>query len=104
MHGWFDGANPLLLAAAQASAPAGLTLTGRHPEAADALADIPGACLGCHGQDSAEAPPFARLIHAVHLEDRPVNPFLAKFHGECTHCHKLDRGTGGWTLASGPER
>jgi hypothetical protein len=101
---WCEGADPRLLAAAQAATPAGVTLTGRHPEAAAALADVPGACLDCHGRDATDAPPFGRLMHAVHLADRPDNPFLSMFQGECTHCHKLDAGTGAWTVASGPQR
>lgn len=101
---WCEGADPRLLAAAQAATPAGVTLTGRHPEAAEALADVPGACLDCHGRDATDAPPFGRLMHAVHLADRPDNPFLSLFQGECTHCHKLDAATGAWTVASGPQR
>jgi hypothetical protein len=101
---WCDGADPRLLAAAQDAAPAGLLLTGRHPDAAEALADIPDACLACHGEDAVDAPPFARLMHRLHLEPRPDNAFLAMFQGECTHCHKLDVASGVWRVPSGPER
>ncbi len=104
MAQWCAGASVKVLAAARAAAPAGLALSGRHPDAATALADIPGACLDCHDAQATEAPPFARLIHRLHLEPRPDNPFLSLFQGECTHCHKLDLATGSWRLPSGPER
>jgi hypothetical protein len=104
MKQWCAGAGEALLAAAADAAPAGVALTGRHPDVADALADIPGACLACHGEQATDAPPFARLMHRIHLEPRPDNPFLSMFQGECTHCHKLDLASGAWHLPSGPER
>jgi hypothetical protein len=101
---WTDGdVEPGLLALARASAPAGLTVEGRHPEVARSLGDIPAACLDCHGSASNEAPPFARLIHLVHLAGAGQNHFMAEYQGECTLCHKLDRRTGEWSIPSRPE-
>jgi hypothetical protein len=94
---------PRLLRQARASAPPGAAIEGRHPEASDSLGDIPGACLECHGTDAHEAPPFARLIHLVHLDGGAQNHFMTVFQGECTHCHKLDARTGQWIVPSGPE-
>ena len=104
LQAWCEGADDHLLAVAQAAAPAGVSLTGRHPEVTEALTDIPATCLECHGKDAADAPPFGRLMHSIHLADRADNPFLALFQGECTHCHKLNAATGAWRVASGPQR
>jgi cytochrome c553 len=92
-----------LLAHAKASAPAGVTLKGKHPSAEDSLDDIPGACLDCHDSGSKKAPPFGQLLHLVHLTGAN-NVFVTTFKGDCTHCHKLDAKTGAWSMPSGPER
>lgn len=92
-----------LLAMSKASAPAGVTLKGKHPSAEDSLDDIPGACLDCHDAGSKKAPPFGQLLHLVHLTGAN-NTFVSTFKGDCTHCHKLDAKTGAWSMPSGPER
>lgn len=91
-----------LLAKSKATAPAGVTLKGKHPSAADALEDIPNACLDCHDPGSKKAPPFGRLLHLVHLTGAN-NLFVTTFKGDCTHCHKLDAKTGAWLMPSGAE-
>jgi len=92
------------MAHARAATPSGAVLTGRHPRVPEALADVPAACLVCHGRDAKDAPPFARLIHLVHLTGGEENHFMTMFQGECTHCHKLDAASGRWHLESGAER
>jgi len=103
MAQWGEQVRPALLAKAQAAAPAGLALKGKHPGAPGALKQIPGSCLPCHGKTSKTAPPFAQMIHLIHLAGEP-NHFLAEFQGECTHCHKLDLASGHWSMPSGPEK
>jgi cytochrome c553 len=103
MKPWMDRVDTLLLAAAQSAAPAGLTLTGKHPDASAALADIPAGCLACHGKNATLAPPFTRLIHRIHLTGGNTNLFVSMFQGECTYCHKLDKRSGAWSIPSGPE-
>lgn len=93
-----------LLAKAQSSAPDGVTLTGKHPPATDALKDVPAGCLTCHGKNSKKAPPFSRLIHSVHLVGGEQNNFMTLFQGECTFCHKMDTTTGAWSVRSAPEK
>lgn len=101
---WTAGRVPeQLMAKAKASAPAGVTLKGKHPAVEDALEDVPAACLDCHDAASKKAPPFARLLHLVHLTGTE-NVFVAHFKGDCRHCHKLDTTTGAWSLPSGPEQ
>jgi len=100
---WTTGVDSLLLAVSQAAAPQGLVLKGRHPDVSSAFADIPARCLTCHARTSTMAPPFARLLHLVHLSPQPTNIFLTMFQGECTYCHKLDKATGAWSIPSGPE-
>jgi hypothetical protein len=100
---WTHGVDSLLLASARAAAPTGLTLKGRHPNVASSFADIPARCLTCHARSSTMAPPFARLLHRVHLTPGPTNVFLTMFQGECTYCHKLDKTTGAWSIPSGRE-
>jgi hypothetical protein len=104
MAGWREKVDPKLLAKARAAAPAGAKLEGRHPPVPGALASIPAGCLGCHGEKSTRAPPFARLMHAVHLTGGPENHFIETFQGRCTHCHKLDAATGAVVVPSGPEK
>jgi len=102
MRSWTSGADPKLLAKARAAAP-GLELSGKHPEVLKVGDSIPSSCLGCHQRDSRTAPPFASLLHAIHLEGGEENVFLTVFQGECTHCHKVDLRTGRPTVPSAPE-
>lgn len=95
---------PGLLAQSKASSPTGLTLKGKHPAAEDSLDDIPGACLDCHDTGSKKAPPFARLLHLVHLSGGVKNTYVTTFKSDCTHCHKLNTQTGEWSMPSGPEK
>jgi len=95
---------PGLLAKSKASAPAGLTLKGKHPAADDALEDIPGSCLDCHDAGSKKAPPFSRLLHQVHLVGGASNAFVTAYKSDCMSCHKLNTTTGEWTMPSGPEK
>jgi hypothetical protein len=102
MSRWVDGVEPKLLAQAQAAAPEGITLKGNHPRVA--VREVPSGCLACHGKESKSAPPFARMIHEIHLVGGNDNTFMTVFQGECTHCHKLNQKTGAWTIPSGPEK
>ena len=105
LQAWTAGKiEPGLLAQSKASAPAGLTLKGKHPAAEDSLEDIPGACLDCHDAGSKKAPPFARLLHLVHLVGGVNNDYVTTFKSDCVHCHKLNVQTGEWSMPSGPEK
>ena len=95
---------PGLLAKSKASAPAGLVLKGKHPATEDSLEDIPGACLDCHDAGSKKAPPFAQLLHTVHLVGGVNNSYVTTYKSDCMHCHKLNTQTGVWTMPSGPEK
>lgn len=103
MKQWKEQVEPKLLATAQASAPEGITLKGKHPDVPDALRDIPAGCITCHSKGSTVAPAFANLLHRIHLVGGDQNHFLTLFQGECTHCHKLDQSTGHWAIRSAPE-
>ena len=50
------------------------------------------------------APPFARLMHAIHLVGAQDSHYMTFYQGECTHRHKLDQKSGAWSLPSGPEK
>lgn len=104
MKQWYVEVPAALAAKAQASAPAGVTLKARHPAADSSLQDIPGRCLRCHGRNARMAPPFAQLLHQIHLTGGAENHFLTLFQGECTYCHKLDQTTGRWRIPSAPEK
>ena len=103
INAWREKVDPALLAKAQAAAPAGVTLKGKHPAATTALKNIPAGCIKCHGSDSEKAPPMARMSHLIHLAGGDQNSFLAVSQGECTHCHKLNLETGAWSIPSAPE-
>ncbi len=104
MAQWNEKVEPGLLAKAQASAPTGVILQGKHPRTKGAFNNIPAQCLVCHGKDSRRAPPFARMLHMIHLTGGDENHFLTIYQGECTGCHKLDLSTGRWTIPSAPEK
>lgn len=103
MGQWQVQVDSILLATAQSAAPAGLRLEGRHPDAAGSLESIPIGCMACHGRNATRAPPFARLMHRIHLVGGEANHFLTLFRGECTYCHKLDAESGAWSIPTGPE-
>jgi hypothetical protein len=85
----------------QAFAPKEMTLEGNHPPVTAALKDIPASCAKCHNANSKVIPPFAPLMHGVHLAKGDQSEFVQRFQGECTHCHKLNKATGTWSLPSG---
>lgn len=104
MAQWNDGkVEPALLEKAKAASADPSKITGKHPKVTSALKDIPKGCLMCHGKDSKMAPPFARMLHLVHLTGGEENPYLTYFQGDCTHCHKLNQKTGTWSIPSAPE-
>ncbi|HWJ06524.1 MAG TPA: hypothetical protein VNS57_12165 [Steroidobacteraceae bacterium] len=92
-----------LLVKTKAAMPAGVSVKGKHPSADDSLEDVPSLCLDCHTPDSKKAPPFARLMHLVHLTGAK-NEFLTTHKGDCATCHKLDAKTGTWSLPSAAEQ
>lgn len=104
LNRWSEKVEPQLLAKAQASSPPGLILQGKHPRVTGIFNNIPANCLACHSKTSTTSPPFANLIHNIHLTGGDENHFLTIFQGECTFCHKLDLKTGHWTIPSGPEK
>jgi len=101
---WAEKVEPKLLAKAQAATSAGKKLTGKHPNAAHTLKDIPVKCLVCHGKTSKIAPPFASMIHLIHFSGGDENHFLTLFQGECTYCHKINLSNGQWKIPSAAER
>jgi len=105
MQEWQVQVAPLFLAKVRTFSPAEMPLKGKHPKIGGGLADIPipSTCLKCHSRTSKTAPPFARLLHGLHLVGGEKNHFVTMFQGECTHCHKLDTATGRWSLGGGTE-
>jgi cytochrome c553 len=100
---WATEVRPELLELAQSAAPEGLTLSGTHPNVGAMVREIPSGCLACHAKTSTMAPPFAMLLHRIHLTQAPQSVFLTVYQGECTYCHKLDMTTGAWSIPSAPE-
>jgi hypothetical protein len=101
---WKDSVPAEILKKAQAIAPEGRKLNGKHPDIKDLVKVIPNDCFMCHVRDSKVAPPFTKLLHAIHLEDGEKNHFLTRANGTCTSCHKLDQKTGTMGLGSGEEK
>ncbi|MFQ5834507.1 MAG: cytochrome c3 family protein [bacterium] len=96
-----------LLKKAQAAAPPGVTMKGKHPEIGAVITTIPKDCLTCHSEQTAKtigAPPFVRLLHLIHLVGGEENHFVTNYQGQCTHCHSLNKATGEWTIKSGKEQ
>jgi len=104
MARWVEGVGPEFIDRIKAAGPTGLQLKGRHPVATAALQDIPAGCVTCHEKGAKTAPPFAEMMHLIHLVGGEENHFMALFQGECTYCHKFEENTGKWSVPSGLER
>lgn len=103
MKTWKVKVDSVLMQIAQDAAPGGMILKGKHPDKPESFNNIPRQCLMCHSKTSKTAPPFARMIHKIHLTGGEENKYLTIFQGECTYCHKLNLTSGTWTIPSGPE-
>lgn len=99
---WNGKADAKALAAMQAFVPKGMTLKGKHPTVA--VKDVPASCVKCHSAASKTIPPLAPLMHGIHFGKGDAAEFVKQFGGECTHCHKLNKTSGTWTLPSGAEK
>ena len=99
---WNGKVDAKTLAAMQAFVPKTITLKGKHPTVA--TKDIPASCKKCHTATSKGIAPLAPLLHGIHLAKGDAGEFVKQFQGECTHCHKLNKTTGTWSLPSGAEK
>ena len=99
---WNGKIDAKTVAAMQAFVPKGMTLRGKHPTVA--TKDIPASCMKCHTATSKGIPPLAPLMHGIHFGKGDAGEFVKQFGGECTHCHKLNKTTGKWSLPSGAEK
>lgn len=107
MAKYADAVPPALIDKTKASSPAALAsrIKGKHMLVPNVKANIPQSCMSaCHKKGSTIAPPFAQLMHAIHLQGGNQNTFLTTNQGECTHCHKLDPKTGMWRIPSAAEK
>lgn len=105
MATWTSAVPVALTEKARAASVATSKIKGKHPAMANVKANVPQTCLaGCHKPGSTIAPPFAQLMHVIHLVGGTGNRFLTAHQGECTHCHKLDQKTGTWKVASSAEK
>jgi hypothetical protein len=100
---WRVRVDSLLMEKVKDSAPEGMILKGKHPNAPASFNNIPGDCMICHSKKSKTVPPFAKMIHKIHLTGGEENPFLTLFQGECTYCHKLNLSNGSWMMPSASE-
>jgi hypothetical protein len=105
MAKWTSAVPAALVEMSRASSADPSKIKGKHPPMPNVKANVPQTCLSvCHKKGSTFAPPFARLLHAIHLLRGSKNRFMTAHQGECTHCHKLDQKTGTWKVASGAEK
>jgi hypothetical protein len=100
---WNGKADAKRLATMQGFSGKGMTLKGKHPPVG-ALKDVPASCMKCHSAASKAIPPLAPLLHGIHFGRGDQSEFVTHFQGSCTHCHKLNKTTGKWTLPSGMEK
>jgi nitrate/TMAO reductase-like tetraheme cytochrome c subunit len=78
------------------------TMKKKHPPVV--TKGIPASCMKCHSATSKIIPPFAPLMHRLHLGKGDASQFVIQFGGECTHCHKLNKTTGAWSVPAGAEK
>jgi len=104
MTKWTSAVPAALVEKAKAASVDPSKIKGKHLPMPSAKANIPQSCLAvCHKKGSTIAPAFGQLLHLIHLVGGQ-NRFLTANQGECTHCHKLDKKTGAWKVASGAEK
>lgn len=99
---WGTTVPAALVEKAKAASADPTKIKGKHPPVPNAKTNSPQACLTCHRRGSTIAPPFAQLLHSIHLVGASNRFQAAK--GDCTSCHKLDVKTGAWKLPSGAEK
>ena len=104
MAKWATAVPEPLLGKTRAASADASKIKGKHPALPNVKTNIPQTCLGCHKKGSTIAPPFAQLLHTIHLVGGAQNKFVTMFQGECTHCHKLDQKTGVWKVATAAEK
>ena len=101
---WNDAVDPPVLARILDLVPNSADLLGKHPVLPDeSFENIPGACMTCHNGALPKAPPFAPMLHAIHLNGGEQNHFIMMFNGSCTNCHKFDKASAKWAIPSGAE-
>ena len=105
MAKWTSAVPAALVDKARASSIDPSKIKGKHLPMPNVKANIPQTCLtACHKKGSTIAPPFAQLMHTIHLVGGGGNRFLTASQGECTHCHKLNQKTGTWKVPSAAEK
>jgi hypothetical protein len=98
---WSKKVDAQTLARMQPLLPKGVALRGKHP--AITTKDIPGTCIKCHHATSTTPAAFSKMMHVIHLTGAR-NEFVAKFGGDCRHCHKLNEANGTMSVPSSPEK
>ena len=101
IDGWAAAVDPKLLAKAQAAAPEGAKLHGKHMKVGAMVKSAPDGCIKCHSKTSKLAPPMDRLLHMIHLTG-DGNKFATIAGAGCTSCHTLNAATGVQEVLSGP--
>ena len=103
MAAWSKKVDPEFLQIAQSLVDSDIILAGVHPEVDVVRQEIPAVCLNCHERGKDNPVPLVPFIHKVHLNNQGKAVFLSIFQGECTHCHKLDKATGQWSVPNAAE-
>jgi cytochrome c553 len=101
---WTKEVSSELLEKAQAAAPAGVELKGKHADTVAMTNTVPKDCLVCHSEEMSKAlgaPELARLMHLIHLVGGEENEFISEYEGQCVHCHTLNKETGELTIKNG---
>ena len=105
MRPWYREVDRRVLDRLEPMQPRGAARVGPHPVLQpDVFRDVPASCRACHVSGADAAPSLGPMLHLLHLTGGRENHFMTLFGGECTHCHKLDPGTGRLSLPSGPEK
>ena len=105
MTSWASAVSAAMVEKAKAASADPARIKGKHPVVPNVASSMPQTCLkACHKKASTIAPPFAQLLHTLHLVGGTANKYVMVYKSDCTHCHKLDPKTGVWTLPSGAEK
>ena len=101
---WTTAVPAALVEKAKAASADPTKIKGKHPAVPNAKTNTPQSCLTCHRRGSTIGPPFAQLLHLVHLTGGATNDYVSTYKSDCTSCHKLNTKTGEWSMPSGAEK
>ena len=74
----------------------------KHRDISGKVAVVPDDCKSCHTEGSG-LESMSMISHSMHYASGSSSGFVAKYGGQCLHCHAMATGTGAVTVKTGPK-